>query len=57
MTVTDVSTGRRRDAGSAFRREMASRIDQGERVGAGDEYDADALNDGWSDEFQRPYRQ
>ena len=57
MTVTDVSTGRRRDAGSAFRREMASRIDQGERVGAGDEYDADALNDGWSDEFQRPHRQ
>jgi hypothetical protein len=40
MIIADVSTGRRRDAGAAFRREMAARVDAGaveadEGAGAG----------------------
>ncbi|MDO4532461.1 MAG: lipopolysaccharide biosynthesis protein [Coriobacteriia bacterium] len=54
MAVADVSTGRKRDAGSAFRREMAARVDHAEGVSADDYADADSLADGWPNEFQTP---
>ena len=56
MVVADVSTGRKRDAGAAFRREMATRVDNAERAAVDREYDeVDSLADGWPDEFRKPY--
>ena len=40
MVIADVSTGRRRDAGAAFRREMAFRVDAGSADAAADMQDA-----------------
>ena len=54
MAVADVSTGRRRDAGAAFRREMAARVDHAEGASADDFADADSLAYGWPNEFQTP---
>ena len=54
MTIADVSTGRRRDAGAAFRREMAARVDAAEHDDAAGNTEADAASDGWSDEFRKP---
>ena len=54
MAVADVSTGRRRDAGAAFRREMTARVDHAEGASADDYADADSLADGWPNEFQTP---
>ena len=56
MVVADVSTGRKRDAGAAFRREMATRVDNAERAEVDREYDeVDSLADGWPDEFRKPH--
>ena len=58
MAVADVSTGRKRDAGAAFRREMAARVDAAEQVNPTIEFDeADSLADGWSDELHKPQGQ
>lgn len=57
MAIADVSTGRRRerDAGSAFRREMASRVDAAEHAQPAAEYDdAESFADGWPHEFENP---
>ena len=54
MAIADVSTGRKRDAGAAFRREMASRVDNVERNTLDDYAEADSLADGWPHEFDKP---
>jgi len=64
MVIADVSTGRKRerDAGAAFRREMAARVDHPVQVGdeglagnaAGEYAEADSFADEWSDEFRKP---
>ncbi|MDO4400046.1 MAG: hypothetical protein Q4D27_03740, partial [Coriobacteriia bacterium] len=69
MVIADVSTGRRRDAGSAFRREMAARVSQAEgaepagvapaaEAGAAPAVEPPASTasvDGYFNDFEEPY--
>ena len=52
--IANVSTGRKRDAGAAFRREMADRVDNAGLPSADRYDDAGSMPEEWPDDFQEP---